>query len=390
MPSKKKKELNNKKKVVIGSSQPIRVLHYIGSLDIGGSQTMVLNIYHNIDRSKVQFDFVVDKKNELFFKEEIESLGGRVFIFDKSFNGFNYALFTRQWKNFFKDHPEYKLLHCHVRSVASIVLRIAKKSGLRTICHSHNTSNGSGIKSVVKKFLQSRIKSDYYFACSKEAAEWLYGHRIASSRNCFVINNAIEVDKYRFSQNNRDEIRRKYAIDDDSFLVGHVGRFEKQKNHDFIFELIKNCDDESIKFMLCGDGSLKLSFQNRIKMEGLSDRVFYVAGTDEINKYYSAFDYFILPSLYEGLGMVLIEAQYSGLNCLVSPNVPDEAKITNNYKVTELSLSKWEEIIAYKKQNSVRNKVRLLPIAKKYDVEKTAKMLERLYMDFFKEHKEVE
>lgn len=381
MPSKKKKELNNKKKVATGSSQPIRVLHYIGSLDIGGSQTMVLNIYHNIDRSKVQFDFVVDKKNELFFKEEIESLGGRVFIFDKSFNGFNYALFTRQWKNFFKDHPEYKLLHCHVRSVASIVLRIAKKSGLRTICHSHNTSNGSGIKSVVKKFLQSRIKSDYYFACSKEAAEWLYGHRIASSRNCFVINNAIEVDKYRFSQNSRDEIRRKYAIDDDSFLVGHVGRFEKQKNHDFIFELIKNCDDERIKFMLCGDGSLKLSFQNRIKMEGLSDRVFYVAGTDEINKYYSAFDYFILPSLYEGLGMVLIEAQYCGLNCLVSPNVPDEARISDNYKVEELSVSKWERKIKCKEKVLGRDKVKLFRGAERYDVKKNAKTLEEFYID---------
>ena len=162
--------------------------------------------------------------------------------------------------------------------------------------------------------------------------------------------------------------------------MGHVGRFEKQKNHEFIIELAKAVNDVGIKFMLCGDGSLKPSIQERINKEGLNDRIIIVAGTDDICRYYSAFDYFIFPSLYEGLGIVLIEAQYSGLNCLVSPNVPKEAKISNNFKVKELSVAKWEREIGLKTKEISRKKVRLLSDAEKYDVRRTAKILEQFYL----------
>ncbi len=368
--------------VVHGKNEPIRILQYIGSLNIGGSQTMIMNVYRNIDRKKIQFDFIIDRKNEKHFAKEIESLGGRVYVFDEYFNGKNYFKFKRQWTDFFKSHPEYKIIHCHVRSVASIVLKIAKKNGLKTICHSHSISNGKGMKGAAKRLLQKKIKncSDYYFACSRKAAEWLFGLKIANSKDCIILNNAIEADKYCFNQKYRHEIRRAYSIDDGVYLVGHVGRFEKEKNHEFIIELAKAVNDVGIKFMLCGDGSLKPSIQERINKEGLNDRIIFVAETDDICRYYSAFDFFIFPSLYEGLGIVLIEAQYSGLNCLVSPNVPKEAKISNNFKVKELSVAKWAKEIGLKTIEKNREKVRLLSDAEKYDVRRTAKILEQFYL----------
>ncbi|MBQ8985568.1 glycosyltransferase [Candidatus Saccharibacteria bacterium] len=366
--------------------EPIRILQYIGSLETGGSQSMIMNIYRNIDRSKVQFDFVVDRKdkNDLFYKDEIESLGGKVYVFDEYFKGYNYFAFARQWREFFKKHPEYKIIHCHVRSVASIVLKVAKRNGLVTICHSHNTSNGKGIKAVAKKMLQSKIHKncDYYFACSRDAAEWLYGDKIAKSDKCIILNNAIEVDKYRFNQNYRDEIRKKYGISDDVYLIGYVGRFEKQKNHEFIFRLIEGAkDDNGTIFMLCGDGTLKANFQKRIEEVGLKDKVIFVSGNTEIYKYYDAFDYFVLPSLYEGLGMVLIEAQFSGLTCLVSPNIPAEAKISKNFIVRDLLEQEWEKEIVKKKVNQKRGEVKLLDNARRFDILPVAREMQRFYLE---------
>ena len=366
--------------------EPIRILQYIGSLETGGSQSMIMNIYRNIDRNKVQFDFVVDRKDkkDLFYKKEIESLGGKVYIFDEYFKGYNYFAFIKQWREFFKKHPEYKIIHCHVRSVASIVLRIAKQNGLVTICHSHNTSNGKGVKAVAKELLQSRIHEycDYYFACSKDAAEWLYGDKIAKSDKCIMLNNAIEVDKYKFNQKYRDEIRKKYNIADGVYIVGHVGRFEKQKNHEFIFELIKGIkDDGRTIFMLCGDGTLKADFQKRIKEVGLDNKVVFVPNSAEIYKYYDAFDYFILPSLHEGLGMVLVEAQFSGLMCLVSPNIPAEAKISENYTTKNLLTNEWISEILKKRVVQKRDEVVLSDSAKKFNVSFTAMNLQRFYLE---------
>ena len=218
-------------------SKPIRILQYIGSLETGGSQSMIMNYYRNIDRSKIQFDFVVDRngKGDLFYKDEIESLGGRVYVFNEHFKGYNYFSFTGQWKEFFRAHPEYEIIHCHVRSVASIVLKIAKKNGLKTICHSHSISNGEGIKAVAKKLLQGRIKKycDYFFACSRDAAIWLYGEEVVNSNQCIIMNNAIEIDKFSYSQKYRSEIRKKYSIQDEKYVVGYVGRFEEPKNPKF-------------------------------------------------------------------------------------------------------------------------------------------------------------
>lgn len=361
-------------------SRPIRILQYIGSLNSGGSQSMIMNIYRNIDRNKIQFDFIIDQKDRPFHEEEIKKLGGKIYIFDENFRGYNYLSFTKQWKDFFKTHPEYRIIHCHVRSVASIVLKIAKQYGLNTICHSHNISNGKGLRAFIKKIIQIKIPkySDIMLACSDEAGKWLYGKKA----HYLVIKNSIEQSRYYYNAAYRKEIRKKYKISDDKYIIGHVGRFEKQKNHSFIVNIIKNLNnDNNLVFMLCGDGSLRPQIKAKLEKEIKEKKVYLINNTTDIYKYYSAFDCFILPSTYEGLGIVLIEAQFSGLRCIVSPNVPEEAKISQNYVKEPLDSNKWAKVIAEKKTEPDRSAPRLLNNSSTYNIKNAINVIERLYLN---------
>lgn len=362
--------------------KPTRILHYIGSLESGGSQAMLMNIYRNIDRNKIQFDFIVDRKNDNFYENQIKCLGGKIYFFDEYFKGYNYFNYTKQWREFFDNHSEYNLIHCHVRSVASIVLKIAKKKGLKTICHAHGMSNGSGLKSIGKKILQHNIPkySDFMLACSQDAADWLYGRKESHSKKCIIINNGIDIDKFQFDENERNIIRNTYNISNDDFLIGHIGRFVPIKNHKFIIsiadDLIKK--NKKIKFMLCGDGPIKSEIMNDVKCLKLENNIFFVEPTDEINKYYNAFDMFILPSYYEGLGIVLIEAQYNGLTCLTSVNIPDEAIISDSFYKKELIYSEWENFILNRIEEDNRNII-LNSNAQKYNIINSCTTLLNIY-----------
>ena len=200
----------------------VRIIHMIGSLDIGGSQTMIMNIYRKIDRNRIQFDFIVDHSDQLYFKEEIEKLGGRVFVMPR-FNGKNIFQVQKAWNCFFDAHPEYHVLHSHVRSYASIYFPIAKKHDIKTIVHSHSTSNGSGIKSVAKIILQYplRYEADYFFGCSLKAGEWLFGKKIVQSDRYFTIKNAIDTQKYFFNRKQRSILRNQLRIEEDVTVFMH-------------------------------------------------------------------------------------------------------------------------------------------------------------------------
>lgn len=308
--------------------EPIRVLQYIGSLEAGGSQSMIMNIYRNIDRSKVQFDFAVDRKGKdnLFYKDEIESLGGKIYIFDEYFKGYNYFAFKKQWKEFFRKHPEYKIIHCHVRSVASIVLKIAKQNGLVTICHSHSTSNGKGIKAVAKKMLQSRIHKycDYYFACSEESARWLYGENMTKSDKCIILNNAIDTSKYTFDEKVRARARKELGLEDKKVL-GQIGRIEKVKNYDFSIELLSRLlkEDDKYFLLIVGAGSLENIIMKKARKLGVDKKMMILKNRSDVPELLQAMDVFIMPSLYEGLPVSLVEAQASGLPCVISNNISD-------------------------------------------------------------------
>lgn len=218
----------------------IRVLHMIGMLDIGGSQAFVMNLYRALDRDKIQFDFIVDHPGQHHYAAEVEALGGRVYALP-GFNGKNLLALRRAWNTFFIQHPEYKILHSHVRSYASLYLPIARAHGVKTIIHSHNTANGSGLSALGKAILQYplRFQADHYMACSRAAGEWLFGTRVCESDQFQIFKNAINIRAITFSERERMEVRRELGFNGDQLVLGFLARVADQKNPLFAVEVMR-------------------------------------------------------------------------------------------------------------------------------------------------------
>ncbi len=331
----------------MSSDGVVRVLHMIASLDIGGSQSMVMNIYRNIDRSKVQFDFIVDHPEQMYFAEEIKKLGGKIFVLH-TFRLINIGEVRKAWASFFRKHPEYKILHSHSRSYASLYLPIAKKYGVKTIIHSHSTSNGKGAKAIIKNIMQYplRFQADYYMACSEEAGEWLFGKRVLKKNNFYIIKNAIDAKRFIYCLNKRRAVRCEFGLDDNTFVLGALGRVILPKNPAFIIEVFRKLKEWKVdsKLLFVGDGDLLDDMKHKTMDYGLSGDVIFTGARDDADRMLCAMDCYIFPSLWEGLGISLIEAQASGLRCLCSENIPREAIFTDLVKV--LPLGKGSEVWA--------------------------------------------
>ena len=279
----------------------IRILHILGGLERGGAETMIMNLYRNIDRETVQFDFVIHTQEKQAYYEEILALGGRIYHFP-AFDGKNLFLLKKLWNNFFKDHPEYKILHSHVRSYASIYFRIAKKYGLKLIIHSHSTSNGKGFISAVKHILQLplRFQADYLMACSTESGKWLYGKKFYKKSNYRFIPNGIDMDQYDYSETTATAYRENLGLKD-KFVLGHVGRFHEAKNHAFLLDVFAGvCEQRSdAMLLLVGDGDIREKIESKIQRLGLENRVVMTGSRDDVSKLLQAMDVFVFPSLWE-------------------------------------------------------------------------------------------
>lgn len=308
----------------------IRVLQVLGGLNRGGAETMVMNLYRNIDRNKIQFDFIKHTESKCAYDDEIKELGGRIYSIPK-YKVYNHFQYKKAWNNFFKKHPEYKIIHGHVRSTATIYLKIAKKYGLYTIAHSHSTSSGKGIKAIIKSILQFRIRyiADYFMGCSQKANEWLYGKKIANSEKCIILHNAIDVEKYTYNEEIRNKLRKELNIKEDEMVVGNIGRFSYMKNHKFLIDIFeKLCKTENCKLLLVGDGELKNDIQNIVKNKHLENKVIFTGVRSDVNEILQAMDIFVMPSIFEGLPVTLIEAQASGVPSLITDTITKEVDIT--------------------------------------------------------------
>lgn len=367
---------------------PIRILHMIAVLEMGGTQSMIMNLYRVIDRSKVQFDFIIDhpdKDNEL--RDEIESLGGRIYSFP-TFNGKNIHEEKRTWDEFLTEHKEYKVLHTHSRSYASIYLPIAKKHGLITIAHSHSTSNGKGVAAIIKDFMQFpiRYQADYMFACSKEAGEWLFGKKIVKSEKFKVIPNAIDSKLFAYSPEKRKKIRKELGITS-SYVIGHVGRISKPKNHHFLLKCFKEIqrNNQNTVLLLVGDGELSDEIKNEASQLGIQDRVVFLGSRTNTYDYYQAMDCFVFPSLWEGLGIAVVEAQASGLPCIVSDTVPRSVDIGAGlveFLSLSVPLSFWMELI--NENYTERKDTTELVVRAGYDIKENAERMQKFYEDIWK------
>lgn len=367
-------------------TEPIRVIHNISSLHFGGSQAFIMNIYHNIDRAKVQFDFVVTPEEKTGLYEQVAQLGGRVFVCPK-YTGKNHFAYCKWWNDFFTEHPEYHVIHGHVRSTAAIYLRIAKKHGLVTIAHSHSTSNGKGVSSVVKDMMQLPIRNiaDYLFACSDKAGKWLYGERALSRANYRMIPNGVDLTRFAYDENKRNEVREKLGIQQGAFVVGHIGRFSEPKNHIFLVQLFAEYHkiNPDSRLLMVGDGERFEPVKAECEQLGIYEHVIMPGGRTDTEDFYQAMDVFAFPSLWEGLPVSVVEAQANGLPCLISDVITRDVHLTDLVEYLPLSdQHAWMKSLEEAKKRghhpiTAENRERLQP----FDSKNVAEELQTFYLE---------
>lgn len=364
--------------------EPIRIVHNIASLHLGGSQTFVMNMYRNIDRSKVQFDFVVTPETKEGFYDEITNLGGKIFSCPR-YKGTNHIQYNKWWDDFFNEHPEYKVIHGHVRSTASIYLKIAKRHGLVTIAHSHSTSNGNGISAIVKRIMQLPIRkqADYLFACSDKAGKWLYGEKAITQQNYYMIPNGVDLKRFEFDVNKRNQMRMTLGIKKDMMILGHIGRLSTPKNHKFLLNVFNKYHkiNSNSKLLLVGDGELFDCIKEHIDKLNISDAVIMTGSKQNTEDYYQVMDIFVFPSLWEGLPVSVVEAQANGLQCLISDVITHDVDLTDLIQYLPLDEELWLGAIveAHKKKRmglTNENIQRLQP----FDALTVANKLQEFYL----------
>ena len=269
----------------------------------GGVESVVMNYYRNIDRDKIQFHFLCDEDSTDIPYDEIEKLGGKVIVIPPYQKLFKYQ---KELYKIFKEN-NYKIVHSHINALSVFPLRVAKKAGVPIrIAHSHSTSNKKEWKkNIVKNILRpfSKVYANKFFACTKHAGEWLFGKKIIERKELNVINNAIDLKKFEFNEKIREDLRKEFGIKKDTIVIGHIGRFMKQKNHDFLIdvfnELIKK--DENSILILIGQGPLLNDMKQKVRDLKIEDKVKFIGQVTDVEKYYNIMDVFLFPSIYEGL-----------------------------------------------------------------------------------------
>lgn len=361
-------------------AEKIRILHVLGIMDCGGAETFLMNLYRNIDRERIQFDFVVHREKEGYYNKEIKILGGKIYTAPQ-YCVLNYLQYKKWWISFFNQHHEYKVVHGHVPSTAAVYLNEAHKFKIKTVMHSHTTSSGKGFSAFLRNILQYPVRyySDYRFACSEAAGKWLFG----DNKSFKVINNGVDVKKFLFDTETRNSIRRQYHLTD-KFLVGHVGRFNEPKNHSFIIDVFNQIHkiNPNSALMLIGEGPLQTQIKNKVQNLNLTDSVLFTGVKSNVQDYLSAMDVLLFPSLWEGLGMALIEGQANGLKCFASLNrVPACAKLTDLVSFISLDESAefWASYILNCDFRYNRTQYNSMLAVTDYDIEKIADEMENFY-----------
>lgn len=283
--------------------EKIIVAHIMGKWNGGGVESVVMNYYKNIDRNRIQFHFLCDEDSTDIPYEEIEKLGGKVIVIPPYQKLFEYQ---KELYRIFKEN-NYKIVHSHINALSVFPLRIAKKAKIPLrIAHSHSTSNKKEWKkNILKMILRpfSKLYANNYFACTEYAGKWLFGKKVVERKELNVINNAIDLKKFEFNENTREDLRKELGIKEDVLVIGHVGRFMKQKNHEFLIDVFEKAikQDDNIYLILVGQGPLEDKIKEMAKEKGIEDKILFLGQRNDVNKLYQAMDIFVLPSLYEGL-----------------------------------------------------------------------------------------
>lgn len=370
----------------------IRVLHVLGGVGLGGAESRIMDLYRQMDREEIQFDFLVHSsalnyrhssftedegkdgslagpegsrggRKPEFYDEEIRRLGGHIYVLPK-FKVYNYVSYRRAVKDFFGKHHEFRVVQGHMTSTAGIYLPIAKRSGVPvTVAHSRNAGVVKGPKGTATKFFRRNLvnKADYCFACSRLAGEDVFGKEAMDRGRVKIIHNAIDAGRFTYDSRRRAEVREKLGLREE-LVLGHVGRFNYQKNHPYlidIFAAVCKCRQDAA-LLLLGEGADQERIREKCRLLGIENKVRFLGNQKRPEDYYQAMDIFLLPSFFEGLPGVLVEAQAAGLKCFVSDTVTREAEATDlvTYLSIEQPADRWAGIIqaeaVYERQNTYR------------------------------------
>lgn len=318
--------------------QPVRILHILGNTQLGGAESRIMDLYRHMDRSVVQFDFVVHSKEEGYFNEEIRKLGGRIFRVPR-FRVLNYFSYCRAWKKLLQEHrdadgrSEFHMIQGHMTSTAAIYLPIARKCGIETtIAHARSAGVDKGLKEILTRFLRRNLskKADYLFTCSELAGISVFGKKAVEQGRTRFLPNAIDCQKFAPDPLVREKIRRELGIEK-CYVIGHVGRFHYAKNHEYLLrvfaELVKRKTRDYV-LLLLGEGSGMEDIRILSRELGIGDKVYFLGNKSNVNDYYQAMDYFVYPSRFEGMPGTIVEAQTAGLRCLMSDTICKEVIAT--------------------------------------------------------------
>ncbi len=351
-----------------------RVLCLLSNMNAGGAETFLMKLYRKIDRTKYQMDFCINAKEKCFYEDEILSLGGKLYrIPSKSENR---KQFKKELENIIKNNGYKYVLRITSNAMGFMDLKIAKKAGAK-ICsvRSSNSSDGNGLfYRVVHKLGKILYKKyvDVKFAPSDLAAKYTFGEKAYKNGKVSILHNGIDLTIHKYIQTAGEEIRREFDISSEYKIVGHVGRFMEQKNHKFLLDVFAEIKrkSEKAKLLLVGDGVLKVQIEQRAKELGIIQDVIFAGVRSDVPKLMSAMDVFVFPSFFEGMPNTVIEAQATGLPCLIADTITKEANITGlvEYLPLTSTAEKWADVAISKISNERKNTYEQF-ISNGYDIE---------------------
>lgn len=363
----------------------IRILHIVSSIRIeSGVMSVIMNMYRNINRNNIQFDFLYFDEYDNSFEKEINELGGLCYKISRP----NLSMeFKKELEHFFTvNSHKYIAIHNHEVYLNMLFSLIAKKYGIKNrIVHSHTTQYSDRKLSAIRNrilCIPLKVQKNYKFACSRAAAEFLYGIKSVKNNNVYILNNAIDIEKFTYDIIKRKEVRKSLKLEE-NLIIGHVGRFNEQKNHSFLidifYEITKVKTDA--RLLLIGSGPLENKIKEKVKRLNIQEQIIFLGRRSDISDLMQAMDVFLLPSLYEGLPVVGIEAQATGLPCFMSTEITDEVALCNT-KLLNLNKGPifWAKEILENIKEFKRDNVTEILIENNFEIRNESYRLEQFYL----------
>jgi len=368
--------------------QPIRILQLFTILNRGGAETNVMNYYRKLDRTKFQFDFIVHRQEKGAYEDEIIALGGTIYRLP-AFHPLNIKNYKKEIALFFDQHT-YSIIHGNCSELGVYIYQEAQNRNTPVIiAHGHNATDGWNLKSPFRYYYKKKMMRyiNTYFTCGYDAAVWLFGQKNANK--AFTMTNAIDSSLFAYNATKSNQVRQELEATTTQNFV-HVGRFNEQKNHEFLIEVFSELVKLEVnrKLFLVGTGALMASITTKVEKLALQNNVVFLGSRNDVNELLQGMDVFLFPSLFEGLPVSLVEAQASGVQCYISDGVPKESIfVPDNVKVISLkkSATQWAHEI-HSQNNFEKKDVTQQVIEKGYDIAKNVKLLEDKYLELLKKY----